>query len=176
MVDRVGVHTFHQQQWIDQIVLLVVANGSGVLLHRLFLPLILSICLQAESGRESVIDTEVGSQFVPDFTDQLCAAIRGDDVSYTALADHMFEKHSYYLWGVNALSAGQVNPDICQIVDDNKDPGVSRCLWPWQVGNQIHGNSLPGTTRQWQWHVKYIECMMRCFDSVAQLTAHNVLL
>ena len=56
-------------------------------MHRLILPLSVTVCLQEEGGRKSVIDTEVGTYSVLKSTGKLPAAIGGDIVWYTTFAD-----------------------------------------------------------------------------------------
>jgi len=87
MVDGVIVCTFCQRWQFNPVVLHVVAKGSEVIMHRLILPLSVTVCLQEEGGRKSVIDTEVGTYSVLKSTGKLPAAIGGDIVWYTTFAD-----------------------------------------------------------------------------------------
>lgn len=52
----------------------------------------MTIHLQVERRRESVIDTEVEANSVPILTGGPFAAIVGDIIVYTTFADHEFEK------------------------------------------------------------------------------------
>jgi hypothetical protein len=80
-----------------------------------------------QGGREVVIDREVGTNSVAKSTGKLCTVIGGDNVRYASLANHVFEDPLWVLWGVNVLSAGEVDRHFSQTVDDYQDPGISRC-------------------------------------------------
>jgi hypothetical protein len=154
---------------------LVVAKGSEILLHHLWLPLGLTVCPHVDSCRELVIHTEVEANSVPKLTGKHLSAIGGEIVQYTAFADYVFENHSCPLWGVNILPAGDVSIHSGQTVDNYQDSGVSQCHRIWQVGNEVHDQSLPGTSGRSQWNVELIACVMWSFDSVAELTANIIL-
>jgi hypothetical protein len=52
-----------------------------------------------------MIDTEVEANSVPNSSGKLFATI-GDDITwYTTFANYVFEQHSFYLWGVDLLTA-----------------------------------------------------------------------
>jgi len=53
----------------------------------------LTVCLRVQSGRESVMETEVGTNDVPKSTGKLFAAIGGDIGWYMALVDHVLKQH-----------------------------------------------------------------------------------
>lgn len=78
---------------MHSVVQLVVEEGSEVQFHHWVLPLSLTHSLWVESSRESVIDTEVGTNTVPKATGKLIAMIGCEIVWHTAFADHMFEIH-----------------------------------------------------------------------------------
>jgi len=73
-----------------------------------------------------VIDTEVAANSFRKSTGKLFAVMGGEIVRYALFADHVFEEHSCYLWGVNVLSAGEVDCHFSHTVDNYQDPGVSR--------------------------------------------------
>jgi hypothetical protein len=127
MVDGVVVSERRQWKRFDPVVLLVIANGSEVLLHCLVLPLGLTVRLRVEGGHEAVIDIEVGPNSVPKSTGEFFAAIGGDIVWYAMFADSVFDEHSCYFWGVIVLSAGEVDRHISETVNDVQYPGLSRC-------------------------------------------------
>jgi hypothetical protein len=112
---------------LNPVVLLVVAKGSELLFQCLVLPGGLTVRLRVEFGREEVINTEVGANSVPKLVGRLFATIGGDIISYASFADHMFEEHSFQLWGLNVLSAGKMDRHFSRTVDDYHDPGVFQC-------------------------------------------------
>jgi len=92
MVDVVVVGKFCQQYQFDPAVLLVVATSSAVPLDCFVLPLSVTVHLRAACCVETVIDMEVGANYVLKSTGKLFAGIGGDIGGYTTFADHVFEK------------------------------------------------------------------------------------
>jgi hypothetical protein len=74
--------------------LLIVSEGSEVLVHGLILPLGLAVGLRVESSRELVVDAHVGADSSPELAGELRSAVSDDIVWYAVIADSAVKKHT----------------------------------------------------------------------------------